>query len=263
MKWLIFPILAMALALPCLAADAQPLDKITNLEDLAITPIRTPPPVAYEGSSGSYSRTMTKPVDWFGLSTDPFAGITAFQGRDSASPSFNSAAYEIGQGQGGRITGGGVAEWKDAVRRGPTLLIIIGGLMLAAGIIVAVWAGRWVLGLAVAGAGLVLAMTGVLFEMYPWVVLVALAAVLGVGLWWLIDSKGLVKLKTALTAVVAAGEANPAIKTDVAVAAQSLGAETGIRETIRKVKVAPKTVMATKAATDAAKLKAAEAAAKP
>ena len=55
MKWLIFPILAMALALPCLAADAQPLDKITNLEDLAITPIRTPPPVAYEGSSGSYS----------------------------------------------------------------------------------------------------------------------------------------------------------------------------------------------------------------
>ncbi|HUX03258.1 MAG TPA: hypothetical protein VMY35_20030 [Phycisphaerae bacterium] len=256
--FLLFLGLAMAVTIGSLAI-AQPLDKPPPLEDLAIVPIRTPPPVAFDANAGSYTRSIVEPktiYDAFSAGKPTFSGVQPFQGRDSVSPSFDGQ-YSVGQGEGGRFTGGGVAEWKDVIRRGPTLLIIMGGLMLAAGIIVAVWAGRWVLGLAVAGAGLAMAMTGVLFEMYPWVVLIALAGVLGVGIWWLIDSKGLLKTKTALIAVVGAIEANPTVKAAVGDAAAALNAESDIRTTIRKAKASTAAKTAEKAASDAARLKAA------
>ncbi|HUX16222.1 MAG TPA: hypothetical protein VMW52_07095, partial [Phycisphaerae bacterium] len=97
----------------------------------------------------------------------------------------------------------------------------------------------------------------VLFEMYPWVVLIALAGVLGVGIWWLIDSKGLLKTKTALIAVAGAIEANPAVKVAVGDAAAALNAESSIRDTIRKTKASAAAKTAEKAAADAAKLRAA------
>jgi len=253
--FLLFLALALAATLGSLAL-AQPLDRPTNLEDLAITPIAKPS-IAYDGNSGGYQRKVAVPVWPWEDSSKALAGVKPYENKGAQSPSFTSRDYGVGEGQGGSITGGSIAEWKDAVRRGPTLLIIIGGLMLAAGIIVAVWAGRWVLGLAVAGAGMALAMTGVLFEMYPWVVLIAVAGVLGVGIWWLIDSKGLLKTKTALTAVVGAIEANPTVKAAVGDAAAALNAESDIRTTIRKAKASTAAKTAEKAACDAARLKAA------
>ena len=253
--------IVLAVAVSCAASDEEPL-RIAEpimLEQLAMAnPKRKPKPIqpevgiTFDANAGTYTRNVRamSPV-WSDSAPKAISGIDAFKANKSSTPSYSTPYYSIGEGRSAGFAGGEMTDWKDSVRRGPTLLIIIGGLMLAAGIVVAVWAGRIVLGLAVAGAGMALAMTGVLFEMYPWVVLIALAGVLGLAIWWFIDSKALVKTKTALTAVVGAVEANPAVKASVADAAASMNAESDVRSTIRKTKTSKAALAATKAAADA------------
>jgi len=251
MKRLFFLALAaLALAIPCAAADGN--SHVTPLEDLAIIPIRKPPPVAFDGNSGSYHRKVEVPVWLWNDPSKAVSGIQAFQGRDSASPSFSSDGYAVGQGQGGRITGGSIAEWKDAVRKGPVVLIIFGGLAILGGIVLAVWAKQVMLGLAIAGAGLVLVVTGIMFESYPWIAIVAFVLILGVGVWWVLSSRSLVTAKTNLTATVdkvgtalktvvqgvgaAPEDAKAAVKVAIGKAASATGDAAGVETTITAVK---------------------------
>jgi len=260
MKWFTFlAIVAVVISVASVIgtiALGQPLDKITPLEDLAIVPTRMPPPVAFDGNSGSYTRTIVAPpgtlYDAFAPSKTPFAGVQPFQGRDSASPSFESDSYSIGQGQGGRITGGSVAEWKDVVRKGPIVLIIFGGLAVVGGIVLAIWAGQLMLGLAIAGAGLVLIVTGVMFESYPWIAIVAFVLIVGVGVWWVLSSRSLTTAKVNLTATVdkvghalkavvqgvgaAPEDAKAAVKASIGKAASATGDAAGVETTITAVK---------------------------
>ena len=248
--FLLFLVLAIAATLGSLAI-AQPLDRVTPLEDLAIVPTRTPPPVAFDANAGSYTRTITKPAPLFSGTPDPFSGVTAFQGRDSASPSFDGQ-YSVGQGEGGRFTGGSIAEWKDAVRKGPVVLIIFGGLAILGGIVLAVVAKQFTLGLAVAGAGLVLVTTGILFESYPWIALVAFGLVLAVGVWWVWNNRSLTTAKTDLTATVgklgtalktvvkgveaAPADAQAAVKAQIGTVAAGTADPTGIKMTVTALK---------------------------
>jgi hypothetical protein len=242
----------LALAIPCLAADAKPIDKPTPLLDLLIQPTRTPPPVAFDANSGSYERKVAVPVWLWNDPSKAVSGIEPFKGRDSKSPSFSGTSYVVGEGSGGTFAGGGVADWKDTVRRGPIVLCIFGGLMLAAGIILAIWAKQVLLGIAIALAGLALVVTGVLFEAYPWIAIVALVLMLGVGIWWLWSSKSLTAAKTALTttlgkvstalgAVVQGVEAAPPaaqepVKAAIATAALATGDPLAVKTTITAVK---------------------------
>ena len=251
--FLLFLGLAMAVTIGSLAI-AQPLDKPTPLEDLAIVPIRTPPPVAFDANAGSYTRSIVEPktiYDAFSAGKPTFSGVQPFQGRDSVSPSFDGQ-YSVGQGEGGRFTGGGVAEWKDAVRRGPVVLIIFGGLAILGGIVLAIWAKQITLGLAVAGAGLVLVTTGILFESYPWIALVAFGLVLAVGVWWVWNNRSLTTAKTDLTATVgklgtalktvvkgvesAPPEAQAAVKAQIGTVAAGTADPTGIKMTVAALK---------------------------
>jgi len=206
---------------------------------------------AFDANSGSYHRDITVVSPPWG--SDPaktVSGVEPFKAKVGRTPPYTSRDFTIGEGGIGSFTGGDMTDWKDTVRRGPILLMILGGLMLAAGIVVAVWAGRVVLGLAVGGAGLALIATGVLFEMYPWVVLIAAAGVLGVGLWWLIDSRGLLRAREAvaaqagaLSAVVRGVEAAPdeaqaAVKESIASAATASGDAVEVKRTITDAKAA-------------------------
>jgi hypothetical protein len=251
MKRLLF-LAVLALAIPCLAADGNSLDRPTPLLDLLIQPTRTPPPVAFDANSGSYTRKVDVPVWLWNDPSKAVSGIEAFKGRDSTSPSFSGTAYTVGEGSGGTFAGGSIADWKDTVRRGPIVLCIFGGLMLAAGIVLAIWAKQVLLGIAIALAGLALVVTGVLFEAYPWIAIIALVLMLGVGLWWLWSSKSLVaakanltatvdKIGTALGAVVQGVQAAPAaaqtaVKTKIADAATATGDPLGVKTTITAVK---------------------------
>lgn len=242
----------LALALPCAAADGNSIDRPTPLLDLLIQPTRTPPPVAFDANSGSYTRKVAVPVWLWNDPSKAVAGIEAFKGRDSVSPSFSSEGYAVGEGQGGRIAGGSIAEWKDVVRKGPIVLVIFGGLMLAGGIILAIWAKQITLGIAIAGAGLVLVVTGIMFESYPWIAIVAFVLIIGVGVWWLWSSKSMVaakvnltatveKVGTALKTVVQGVQASPqdaqdAVKAQIATVATATGDPLGVKNTITAIK---------------------------
>jgi hypothetical protein len=254
MKRLIFlALVILSLAVSVLAADGNSLDKPMPLLDLFIVPTQTPPPpVAFDGNSGSYTRKVEVPVWLWNDPSKAVSGIEPFKGRDSKSPSFTGQNYAVGEGSGGVFAGGGIADWKDTVRRGPIVLCIFGGLMLAAGIILAIWAKQIMLGLAIAAAGLALVVTGVLFEVYPWIAIVALVLMVGVGIWWLLSSRSLVAAKTTLTAtvdrvttalgaVVQGVEAAPSaaqepVKAAISTAANATGDPLAVKTTITAIK---------------------------
>jgi hypothetical protein len=207
----------------------------------------------FDANAGSYQRdiVVTTPI-WGDGAPKAISGINPFDAKHAVSPSYSSPWYNIGQGNSGNFTGGDMADWKDTVRRGPILLCIFGGLLLAAGIILAVWAKQVSLGIAVAAAGLGLVVTGVLFEAYPWIAIIALVLVLGVGGWWLYTNRALVKAKlnlttalgesqTALTAVVQGVQATPAnvqavVKKAIKNAAEASGKPVAVKHTITAVK---------------------------
>jgi len=201
------------------------------------------PEANFDANSGSYHRKITLPaLPWDSTAAKALSGVKAFEAtKIPKTPSYNGPAGRVGEGGAGSFTGGEMTEWKDAVRSGPVILMVIGGLLLAAGIIVAIWVKRFTLGIAVGGAGMALIATAVLFEMYPWVVLIALAGVLGLTAWWVIDAKGLLKTKVALQAVVAGVQkaengAAEAVKASVAQVAKDKGVETVVRAVVAKAK---------------------------
>ena len=205
-----------------------------------VTPAR--PSVTYEADGGTYRRETTVIAPPWG--SDPAKTVSAikpFQAEGIKLPDFRDGGMDL-RGGGGSFSGGGMESITDAVRRGPVLLCMIGGLAVLAGIVLAVWAKRVTLGLAVAGGGGALVAAGVLFEVYPWVLLIALVAALGIGVWWLVDAKFAGKARSALSAIVRGVEAAPAdaqaaVKDSIASAATATGQYAAVKDTISKTKV--------------------------
>jgi len=234
--WIIAVLVVSLMTMTCPAADAPAPARDGKVQ---ITPGRNA--VTYEADGGSYRRETTVIAPPWG--SDPAKTVSAikpFQAEDITLPDFRDGGMDL-RGGGGSFSGGGMESIRDVVRRGPVLLCLIGGLALLAGVVLAVWAKRVTLGLAVAGGGGTLVAAGVLFEVYPWVLLIALAAVLGIGVWWLVDAKFAGKAKAALTTIVRGVEAAPAdaqsaVKNSIASAATATGQYGTVKDTITKAK---------------------------
>jgi len=143
------------------------------------------------------------------------------------------------------FAGGEVNSVKDLVRRGPLLLVGMGGVVILAGIALAIWV-NFAKGAMVIVGGVVLAGIGIMFEAYPWVALLIPVVIVGISVWWFLDAKGVLKAKsalaakaTALSAVVrgvegAPTEAQTAVKKEIAKMAGPQVEE--VRTTIRAAK---------------------------
>lgn len=237
----------LGMAVLCFAADDKPLDSPVALESLARPGL--PAQMTFDANTGTYTRKVKvmEPI-WSSKGPQAVSGVDPFKAKGSATPSYNAKTGDVGEGMGGSFIGGDMTEWKDAVRRGPIILCIFGGLMLAAGIVVAVWAQKVLLGLSIAGAGMALIITGILFEAYPWIAIVAIVVLLAAGIWWLVDTRAgtkastsLTKVETALTAVVRGVEAAPAaaqaaVKKGITTAATTTGKKDEVKTTITKAK---------------------------
>jgi hypothetical protein len=225
------------------------------LEDLADAGKRTHSPVAYgevivtptpgtsyDARAGTYKREVTVVAPpWGDAPAKAVTGVQPFKTEGVTLPKFRDDGTSLGEGGGGEFLGGGMESIRDVVRRGPILLCVIGALAVLAGIVLAVWAKRVVLGLAIAGGGGGLIAAGVLFEAYPWVLLIALAVVLGLGVWWVVDAKFAGKAKAALSAIVRGVEAAPddaqaAVKDSIASAATATGQYSAVKDTITQAK---------------------------
>ncbi len=216
------------------------------LESLPRVRVRPEQPSASGGGfaaqGGQYHREIEVPwVPWGQSPAEPLGKIKPFEHSGERLPDYDGKDGSIGTTRGGSFLGGGLESAVDVVRRGPILLCVIGALAVLAGIVLAVWAKRVVLGLAVAGGGGGLIAAGVLFEAYPWVLLIGLAAVLGLGVWWIVDAKFAAKAKIALSAIVRGVEAAPeeaqaAVKESIGSAATASGQYTAVKETISQVK---------------------------
>ena len=163
------------------------------------------------------------------------SNVQAITVTGAATPTFKDEETEVGSATG-EVGLGGIESPADLIRRGPVLLVLMGGLAVLAGIVLIVWAKRFALGVAVAVGGGVLVAAGILFESYPWIVLVVAFLALGVGIWWLLDARAAKRAKVALTAVVAGVEdaGTPEVKAAVKKAAGSAAAQ--VKATITAVK---------------------------
>ena len=129
----------------------------------------------------------------------------------------------------------------SGVSKGTVILYVLGGLCIVAGIVCAVWLKRVVLGLAVAGGGIGLMAVAVLFETYPWIVLVGAVVLLGGLVWFLYDSWKGGRLSTALKAVVTGVEAAPpkaqeAVKASIGDTATASGVFKTVKDEVTKLK---------------------------
>ena len=232
--WIIAALVVSLMAMTCPAADAPAPAKDGKVE---VTPAR--PDVTYKADGGTYRRETTVIAPPWG--SDPAKTVSAikpFQAEGITLPDFRSDGMDV-RGGGGSFSGGGMESIQDVVRRGPVLLCVLGGLALLAGIVVAIWAGRVMLGLAVAAGGGALIAAGVLFEAYPWVVLLAALVAIGLGIWWVVDARFAGRAKVALAAVVrgvekATGSAD--VKTAIGDAAKQAGKTSVVKDTISQVK---------------------------
>ena len=135
--------------------------------------------------------------------------------------------------------GGGGMEYSvtGAFAKGPVALYAIGGLALITGVVIAFGFGQKLLGLSIAGAGILSVGVGVLFEQYPWVALVGAGIaviVLGVFLWQSWRTKRLSKaFGVVVGGVSAAGEPEAVTDQIKALAGDSVGV---VKEEVRRAK---------------------------
>ena len=89
-------------------------------------------------------------------------------------------------------------------------LWIIGGLMVAAGVVVAVWCAKPGLGISVALGGLALIGVMILAESYAWLLVVLVLVAAGIGVWWILDTRQANKAWAALKGIAKRIETAPA-----------------------------------------------------
>ena len=227
-------VVVLLMAVSCCGAEDPPPAKDGTVQV-------TPAPVAsYDARAGTYRReVIVVAPPWSDAPAKAVTGVQPFRTEGVTLPKFRDDGTSLGSGGGGEFLGGGMESITDVVRRGPVLLCVIGGLALLAGIVVAIWAGRVTLGLSVAAGGGALIAAGVLFEAYPWVVLIAALVALGLGIWWVMDARFAGRAKAALAAVVrgvekAAGSAD--VKVAIGDAAKEAGKTSVVKDTISQAK---------------------------
>jgi len=197
MNWQKITLLSVGLASLLLNASllthcARPVDRFSPMmEAEEITPAE------YEAqSSGLEVRTKTN--HWRFLT--PFG----------QSPGKTISSQEPTRIDGDSVTLGGFRSMMiSGLSKGTMILYVIGGLAVIAGIVVAVWLKRVVLGLAVAGGGIALMAVATLFETYPWIVPVGGAVLLAGFAWFLYDTWKGGRLSKTLKAVVTGVENAP------------------------------------------------------
>jgi len=94
------------------------------------------------------------------------------------------------------------------VASGTNVLMLIGALLIAGGIVVALKFNRG-LGVAMAAAGGALVAVGVVVDRYPWVLVLGLVAVAGVGVWFIWDQRRKRRQEVTLAGVVTGVDAAP------------------------------------------------------
>ena len=107
---------------------------------------------------------------------------------------------------GSSASGGGldfVAQLTSNVSGGQGVFYTIGGILFIVGIVMMAFLpiGR-MRGMYFIVGGIGFIATGMLFQTYPWVLLLTFVLVVGAGVWYVIDTKNAVKVKEALKSVV-------------------------------------------------------------
>ena len=217
----------LAIALAAVIAHGQQLPEgVAQMEEIT--------PAEYEQATGGVSiREETSGVTIF-------APSVLFGTSDSPADMIGKQKELTVKGQSAEF-GGFESAIISGVSKGTVILYVLGGLCIVAGIVCAVWLKRVVLGLAVAGGGIGLMAVAVLFETYPWIVLVGAVVLLGGLVWFLYDSWKGGRLSAALKAVVTGVEAAPAeaqapVKASIGQVATSTGVASVVKAEVSKLK---------------------------
>lgn len=184
----------------------------------------TPDRSTFDANAGVYERKVAEPRGpswWVGSPGKTTVEIAPFRQDTGSLPAYKSpSGASISKGSKSSVTGGGFSVIEEEIGKSWLVLVVLGGILVAGGVFVGIYTGRWVLSLAIMGAGGAMIVSG----LYPWVFLIALV-LFTVGLvWWFLDAKGLLKVKatladtadalasktTALTAIVKGVEKTPA-----------------------------------------------------
>jgi len=205
------------------------------------------PNTTYRAKGGSYGREATKVTPIWSAAPD-FKELSPMESKDERLPSLDTRRVSVGETRGGKFTGGGYEGLQDVARSGTGVMFIIGSLAVLGGIVIAIWAGKIWLGVGIAAGGGSLIATAFLLDAYPWLPLVALLVLVGLGVWYVVDQKFAAKAKvalastqTALSAVVLGVESSPAeaqklVKASIHNAATATGNADGVKDTITKTK---------------------------
>ncbi len=156
---------------------------------------------------------------------------------DSSPPTLSVDIAEPSSGSAGAFGFDGLSSLGNA----PWLLVIIGGLAVAAAAVVGLWLGRWGLAIALAAGGGGLIACGVLVAHYPWMVLVALGLLAAAAVWIVIDAWRGGTLWNTLRTIVLGVENTPhnvqeVAKGSIAMAAEKAGSGKDVKATVQRAK---------------------------
>ena len=102
---------------------------------------------------------------------------------------FKTSPPDVDISNGASASGGGLEYTMKGFKKnsGPFILYGIGGIAIVAGMVVAVLFKKILLGIGIAGSGVAVIAVATLFIEYPWVVLIAAAIALAVGVYFVIS----------------------------------------------------------------------------
>jgi hypothetical protein len=123
-------------------------------------------------------------------------GLSTREGGIAGSMEFEAPDVGEDRASGGDFSFG----WKGlATNKGSMTLYIIGGLMIVAGVVVALLLKRIGLGLMVAAAGVAVMFIGVVFEQYFWVLWIVAA---GVAVWFVLGTRAGKRIREAMVRII-------------------------------------------------------------
>jgi len=205
----------------------------------------------YDAAGSTYERKITAVgPPWGTPPAATFEKIAPARQQGERLPSVRTGGLAIGETRAGTFLGGGFEGAADVARSGTGVMFIIGSLAVLGGIVLAIWAGKVWLGVGIAAGGGGLIATAFVLDAYPWLPLVVLLALVGLGVWYVVDARfaeraraALSKTQTALSAVVRGVEAAPdeaqaAVKESIASAATASGDAVEVKRTITDAKAA-------------------------
>jgi len=121
------------------------------------------------------------------------------------SSQFNMSTPEIDLSDEGYIGSGSLDYMAKGLKKnsGPIILYAMGGIAMIAGVIVAVFIKRIVLGLSISAAGIAVISVATLFTNYPWVVLILFFVAIAIGIYFIFSANKTKRISDTLNTVVA------------------------------------------------------------